>query len=110
MSDRQTPWNKASERHALRLLAIALEQPELDRLDWLRSRCGEDQALYERVAGLLASEADSVDFLKGDPAGVFVSKPSPRDRHGERLGGAGEPGERVQLTPTIDPGDTLKSA
>lgn len=73
------------ERQALDLLSRALDQPEAQRIEWLRSVCDEQSALFERVRQLLQREHSSADFLTDGP-GLPVEALTPRDRSGERLG------------------------
>ncbi len=48
----------------------ALEQPESERLDWLRQECSGDDELFEQIRALLEADADSGPTLR---AGIEAS-------------------------------------
>lgn len=50
----------------------ALQRPPDERTAWLRIQCGEDAALYQAVATLLANDAAAADAL-GESATVFAA-------------------------------------
>jgi hypothetical protein len=49
------------------LFGQALDQPEAQRLHWLRAQCGDDQPLFDAVTRLLRADA-AASLLDGDVA------------------------------------------
>ena len=74
------------------LFEQSLDQPQADRLAWLQSACGGDEALYAEVASLLHAQSEPSDeFLNAGGERLAASllgntDDPPQSRAGDRIG------------------------
>ncbi|TVZ41867.1 serine/threonine protein kinase with TPR repeats [Alteromonadaceae bacterium 2753L.S.0a.02] len=73
-------------RQSLDIFDDAIEQPEKSRLEYIRKRCGDNKALFDKCAALLAHYRSDESFFGSDTITKFSAKPQAVDLIGENFG------------------------
>jgi serine/threonine protein kinase/WD40 repeat protein len=78
---------KPLDEEAIFKVACQIESPQA-RADYLKQVCGDDQALFDRVATLLRAQEEAPSFLEAPPPGIgaTVDVPTPSEKPGTVIG------------------------
>ncbi|HWY85351.1 MAG TPA: serine/threonine-protein kinase [Gemmataceae bacterium] len=75
----------STDEEAIFKIACQIASPQA-RADYLSQVCGDDAALFHRVATLLQAHEDAPGFLESPPPGIGVAAPTLNERPGTHIG------------------------